>query len=110
MRGDMSNPSMRKVKIALDFSHLRDVNLLTTCYAVDTGVFGNVKFANPVIDAIIFRTQVSAFSTALTAALDGGRTAAAEKNKQRELTVKMLVKLARYVEAVSENDVATRTS
>jgi hypothetical protein len=100
----------KTLKVALNFTRLGDSDLLTTCYAVDTGMTGNDKFTNPVIEMPTFKTQIATLAAAIAAAQDGGRSVIAEKNKQRALTIKMLTKLARYVEEVANNDLAILTS
>src|SRR5262249_39494619 len=47
---------------------------------------------------------IQALSAANSAALDGGRKATAQRNHQKEVVVKLLEQLAKYVEATCKDD------
>ena len=101
---------VQKHKILMSFHRDTDDEFVTSMGAVDDGVYGHPdRFVNPIIDKGTFDAQKLAVSTAVIAAKDGGRKAIAEKNKQRAAGTKMLSKLARYVEEIANNDLATLT-
>jgi hypothetical protein len=55
----------------------------------------------------VFKTAIDLFNTLVTDALDGGKKTISAKRKQREVVVKMATQLGHYVEAASNNDLAT---
>ena len=59
------------------------------------------------VDLPTYGVGIKAFEDAIPPALDGGKTAVAHKNKQRNSAVKMYTELAHYVEANCNEDPAT---
>lgn len=51
-----------------------------------------------------FKAAIDSFAAAVDAALDGGKKAIAERNRQREVVIKMSRRLARHVEIASKDD------
>ena len=52
-----------------------------------------------------FKAAIDSFAAAVDAALDGGKKAIAERNRQQDVVIKMLRQLARYVEIASKDDI-----
>ena len=57
-------------------------------------------------DMATFKAAIDSFASAVDAALDGSKTAIADRNRQREVVIKMLRQLAHYVEAASKDDMS----
>ena len=97
----------KKIKAMFGFGALLDVDLLKRLDAIRDGIIGNAAFLNPPVDMDVFRTAIDTFSTLVTAALDGGKKAISAKQKQREVVIQMARQLGHFVEAASNNDLAT---
>jgi hypothetical protein len=54
----------------------------------------------------VFKTAISNYAAAVVVALDGSKQAIANRNKLREVVVRMAEQLGRYVEAASDDDSA----
>src|SRR5262249_22516033 len=98
---------VKKIKAILGFGGMSDVDLLKRLDAIRDGMIGNAAFPSPPVDMAVFKTAVDDFSTCVTKALDGGKIAIAAKRKQREVVIRMATPLGHYVEAASNNDLAT---
>ena len=55
-------------------------------------------------DIAVFKTAIDGYAAAVNEALDGSKKAIAERNRQREVVIKMLRQLAHHVEAASKDD------
>ena len=97
----------KRIRPFEDYGNAKDTDILTTGRAVEINTFGNTNFPNPPIDAKAFKADNDQFATLLVEAQDGGRTAIAQKNKQREVVIKNLRLVGRYVEVTANGDPAT---
>jgi hypothetical protein len=98
------------VRAVTNFSSLSDSDLFTLATAVIKGLTGNAAFPNPTVDLTAFGNAVTTFSAATAAALDGGKTAKAIRDKQRKLVIQDLKSLALYVENNCNDDPAILTT
>jgi len=89
------------------FGKLSPADLLQTASAVYTGTNGNAAFPNPTVDMAVLKAEIDNFSSAITASLDGGKKAIAERNRLAEVLIKALRLLAKYVEINSKDDMKT---
>jgi hypothetical protein len=81
---------------------------LTYANAVHSGIFTDPEdYPEPPIDEPTFKGAIDAFSQKITAALDGGKKAIADRNQQEEIVINMLRELGNYVEKACKNDMAT---
>ena len=72
------------------------------------GLMANAAlYPKPPIDLTTYQNAITAYEASITAALDGGKTAITHKNKLRQVALKMCAELAHYVEANSNEDLAT---
>jgi hypothetical protein len=72
------------------------------------GLLANpVIYAKPPVDLATYGTGISSYEASIPAALDGGKTAVAQKNKLRHAAIKMYDLLAHYVELNCNDDMAT---
>jgi len=99
--------NVKRIKAVLGFGGMPDVDLLKRLDAIRDSMTGNAAFPNPPVDMAVFKTAIDTFSTLVTDALDGGKKAIAAKRKQREVVIQMARQLGHYVEAASDNDLAT---
>ncbi len=93
------------IRASLAFTELAVADLLSFLNAVYAGIKDNPAFTvNLPVDMATFKTAIDSFAAAVTAALDGSKTAMAERNHQREVVLEMLRHLAHYVEAASKGN------
>ena len=99
--------TVKKIKAVLGFGKVPDANLLKQLDAMIAGMTGNTAFSTPPVDMATFKTAVDTYDTMVTDALDGGKKAISAKQKQRAVVIKLATQLGHYVEAASNNDLAT---
>ena len=92
------------IQAVLGFTKLTPAELLQAATAIYTGTNGNSAFPNPAVDMAVFKSDIDNFSSAITASLDGGKKAIAERNRLAEVLIKTLRHLGRYVEMTSKED------
>ena len=95
---------MKKPIVSLSFSKLTDGNLVTKTNQIIASLTGNASYPTPSPTLPVVQTATAAFSTALTAAADGGRTKTAEKNAARSVLLGLLRNLALYVQQHCNDD------
>src|SRR5256884_8061906 len=96
----------KKINPLDGFSNAADADVVSRCTTFHTSMPGNPNFPNPPVDLAGLKTAIDAFSALIAQALDGSKKVIAEKNKQREVVVKMVRLLGRYVEVTSNGDMA----
>jgi hypothetical protein len=85
---------------------MTDAEVASRGAAVATSLTGNSNFQNPPVDPSALKAAVESLTALMAEALDGSKKVIAEKNKQRDVVIKMLRLLARYVEVNSNDDIA----
>jgi len=99
---------MRKlIRVLLDLSRMTVADLLARASAVYAGLNGNPAYPHPPVPMPVFRLAIDDYSAALTAALDGGAKANAQRKAAAETLCRMLRQLAHYVEANCNDDLTT---
>jgi hypothetical protein len=71
------------------------------------GTDGNSAYPNPPVDIATVKAAGAAYAASIADALDGGKKALFERNKQRENVIHILRQLGRYVEINCKNDMGT---
>ena len=82
-------------------------SVVSTSNAIQTHMNNNPNFTGapaPPVDMGTLKAATDVLSAKIAAAADGGKTAVAEKNHQKEVAVKLLVQVAHYVEANCKDD------
>jgi hypothetical protein len=79
------------------FSGVSDADVIVRCNTIQTNIDGNSYFAVPPVDPATLKKEIDKFSALVTQAHDGSKKAIAEKNKQREVVIKM-VRLRGYLQ------------
>ena len=92
------------------YTNMTDADVVARAMAVLTGMTGNSNFQNLPVDLPTFKIDIDSLSTLISEALDGSKKVVARKNKQREVVIKSLKLLARFVEVHSNGDEAIFTS
>jgi hypothetical protein len=67
---------------------------------------GNSNFRNPPVDLVGLKADIDVLSALMAESLDGSKKVLAEKRKQKEVVVRKLRLLGRYVEVTCKNDMA----
>src|SRR5207237_9869618 len=98
---------VKKLKALLGFHKTSDPDLLKQLNVVHDHMNGNPAFPTPPVDMTTFKSGIDLFNTLVTDAEDGGKKTISAKNKQREAMIKHVTLLGHYVEAVSNDDLAT---
>ena len=98
---------VKKIKAKTDSHGTTDADVLKQLNTVHDGMNGNPAFSSPPVDMTTFKKGIDLFTVLVTNAEDGGKKAIAAKNKQREEMIKEVTHLAHYVEAASNDDLAT---
>lgn len=98
----------KPIQASLRLSKMAAGDVLARANAVVDGLYAaKDAYPNPPIDKPALQGQIESVSAALTAALDGGRKAIAERKHEMEVLRKFLRELARYVEANCKDDMPT---
>ncbi|HEY2380118.1 MAG TPA: fibronectin type III domain-containing protein [Terriglobia bacterium] len=93
------------IKASLGFKQTSAQDVLARVNAVLGGVFTDKgDYPNPPIDQATLKSQADALSAGISAALDGGRKAIAEREHQREVVSKSLRQIGHYVEENCKDD------
>jgi len=104
----MSKPKTKPIKPVIGFTKTAPTDLLARGNAVHTGMSANTAdYPSPPVDMATLKAALDTYSSTITAALDGGSKAIAERNDQGEVVIKVLRQLAHYVEAACKDDVPT---
>jgi len=85
---------------------MADGELVARATHIQTNMTGNANFANPLVDLVVFKTDIDTFSALIAEAQDGSKKIIVEKNKQRNVVLRKLRLLGRYVEFACNDDMA----
>jgi hypothetical protein len=94
------------IKAVTGFREMKPEAVYSEANAIYTGLNGNANIPAPSapFDLPTFLAANQALSAANSAALDGGKKAVAQRNHQKEVVVKLLDQLAKYVQANCKDD------
>jgi len=96
----------KPIKASVGFKDAGDV--VARANAVLGGLFtAKDDYAVPPIAEATLKVQTDALSAAMAAALDGGKKAIAERNRQKEVVIKSLRLLAHYAQENCKDDMTT---
>src|SRR5215472_17004613 len=109
MKGGCMSHTTR-IKPVERFSGLADTAIVSRATAVVTGMTGNSNFLYPPVDPAVLKAANDSFSALIAESLDGSKKVIAQRRKQREVVIKMLRLLGRYVEFACKDDMAIFTS
>ena len=88
------------------YTRMSDQDVVLLAIAVFFGMTGNPRFSKPPADLIVLKTDADTLNALIAEAMDGSKRVISERNKQRQVVIKTLKLLARYVEVASDNDPA----
>jgi len=101
-----ATPKVKLIRPLEGYTSMTDADIIARATAVLTGMTGNSNFPNSPVDLSAFKTDIDTFSALISQALDGSKKIIAEKNKQRQIVIKSLKLLARFVEVHANADEA----
>jgi hypothetical protein len=104
----VTNTKVKPIKAKLGMARAVAGNILQRANAVLAGIFtATSEYPNPPVDMATFKSSVDTLSSDITAALDGGQKAIAQRNHQLQVVNKLLQQLAHYAEANCKDDMTT---
>lgn len=103
-------PKLSIIKPVLGTTGVSDTDFLARLNAVYDGMLNNPAYSNPPVDPAAFKTSIDAYSSAITAALDGGKAAMIALEKHRAEVTVMYRLLGHYVESACKGDMNTFAS
>jgi hypothetical protein len=103
-------PTLNIIKPVLGTSGVSDADFISRLNAVHDGMNNNAAYPSPPIDMAGFKAAIDAYSAAVAAALDGGKSAITARDKRRADVTIMFRLLGHYVEVACKNDMNTFVS
>jgi hypothetical protein len=101
-----NSPITIKAQLGLSKMHARI--LLERANAVLAGLYSDPDdFGKPPIEEAVFKSNLDLLSTKITASLDGGKQAIAERDHQSAVVIKMMHQLAHHAEVNCKDEMAT---
>src|SRR5437899_5145757 len=97
---------VKEIKALEGYTRMTDADIVARATAVQTGMTGNSNFQNLPVDLATFETGIESLSALISEALDRSKKIIAQKNKQRQVVIKSLKLLTRFVEVHSNGDMA----
>jgi hypothetical protein len=105
-QGGSMSTKVVSVHAVMGFDKLADPTLLLLANGVLKALTGNAAFPTPTISLATFATDVTTFSNAATAALDGGKNAKSARDKAKKVLVTDLKQLAMYAQSNCNEEIA----
>jgi hypothetical protein len=100
------SPKQKLIRPLEGFGGMTDAELVARATAVQSGLSGNSNFPTLPVDLAAFKTDIDSLSALISEALDGSKKVIARKNNQRQVVIRSLRLLARFVEVLSSGDAA----
>src|SRR5437763_15823944 len=106
----VSKTIVSPIRAVMGFNALTDANLVVLANGVLKGLTGNASFPNPTVPLTTFGNDITAYSNAVTEALDGGKNAKSAREKAQKVVVKDLRQLDNYDERNCIDEMAIFTT
>ena len=104
----MSQTKTKPITAIGGYNQKSPTDNLASANAVHLGIYTDpADYPTPPVDEATFKGTIDTLSTKITAALDGGRKAIAERNHQEQVVIKMMRQLGRYAEEACKDDMPT---
>src|SRR5690242_816102 len=88
------------IKAKLETTKMQPRIVLERANAVLAGIYSDPDdFGKPPVEQAVFKSSVDLLNTKITASLDGSKQAAAERDHQIAVVIKMMHQLANHAEA-----------
>jgi hypothetical protein len=106
----ISKTKVSPIRAVMGFLAMADASLMVLANAVLKALTGNASFPNPAVLLTTFGNDITVYSNAVTAALDGGKNAKSAREKAKKVVAKDLKQLAQYVENNCNDEMAIFTT
>ena len=104
----MSETKTKPIQARGGYNKKSPAENLAYANAVLSGIFTDpADYPTPPIDEATFKGAIDTLSAKITAALDGGKKALAERDHQEEVVIKLMRRLAHYAEEACKDDITT---
>jgi hypothetical protein len=98
----------KPIKVLGGYNKKSPAQNLAYANAVHSGVYSDpADYPTPPINEATFKGAIDTLSAKISAALDGGKKAIAERNHQAQVVIKMMRELGHYVETACKDDIPT---
>src|SRR5262249_9379882 len=99
---------IKPIKASLGFKKASANDVWARGNAVLAGIFADKDdYPSPPIDQAMLKSQLDTLSAGISASLDGGKKAIAEREHQKEVVIKSVRQLGHYVEENCKDDMTT---
>jgi hypothetical protein len=105
-----SKTKVSPIRAVMGFDAMTDNNLVVLANGVLKAFTGNALFPNPTVSLTTLGNDITAYSNAITAALDGSKNAKAARGKAKKVVVNDLKQLAIHAETNCNDEVAIFTT
>jgi len=103
-------PKLNIIKPVLTTTGVSDADFVPRLNAVHDGMLNNPAYPAPPVDMAGFKAAIDAYTSAIAAALDGGKAAITARDKRRIDVTIIFRLLGHYVEGACKNDMNTFVS
>jgi hypothetical protein len=104
-RKEENMAKVKPIKASLGFKQVSANDVLARGNAALAGIYADKDdYPNPPIAQGTLKSQLDTLSAVISASLDGGKKAIAEREHQKEVVIKSLRQLGHYVEANCKDD------
>jgi len=100
----MPTSKTKTIRVSFNAKYMTDADLIALGQSVSKGLTENAAFPNASADLALLNAALEKYPIAIGDAVDGGKKALAERDRQREELIGALRALAFYVETVSRGD------
>ena len=98
----------KPIKVLGGYNRKSPTENLASANAVHSGMFTDpADYPTPPIDEPTFKGAIDTLSKKITAGLDGGKKAIAERNHQEQVVIRMMRQLGQYAETACKDDMPT---
>ena len=106
----ISKTKVSPIRAVMAFNAMIDATLVVFANGVLKALTGNAAFPNPTVSLTTLGNDITTYSNAITAALDGGKNAKAAREKAKKVVAKDLRQIAQYVENNCNDEMAIFTT
>jgi hypothetical protein len=104
----MSQTKSVTIKALGGYDRKSPADNLASANAVHSGIFTDpTDYPTPPVDEATFKGGIDLLSVKITASLDGGKKAIAERDHQEQVVIEMMRELSQYAEKACKNDLTT---
>src|SRR5882724_6006672 len=104
----MSQTKPTPIKALGGYEKKSPVENLACANSIHSAIYADPEdYPTPPVQEATYKGAIDTLATKITAALDGGKKAIAERNHQEQVVIKMMRQLAHYAEQACKDDLTT---